>query len=155
MKLGRPSKYRPEYCQMAEAIGREGLSLACLASDLNVSRDTISEWCEVYPDFSAACHRAKLHRGAFWERHNLNIATFRPAKGETGITGGQAQLSLFMLQNANHEDFRKSQEDSLRQTLGDLVALATQLHDQRASQPALPEPRIVEHEASESAKSKP
>ena len=151
MPAGRPTKYRREFCEAIVEHCKQGYSVTTFAAVADVTPQRISEWCEYFPEFAEAVSRAKVHVLHTWEQRTLSSL-------QNGhVTGGQAQISLFMLKNFGraHEEYRDTSGDALRQTLGDLVALATQLHDQRASQPALPEPRIVEHEASESAKTKP
>lgn len=132
LPLGRPTKYRPEFCAIAEETGREGLSITALAARLNISRDTIYTWIEDFPEFADACNRARQHRAAYWERHARKLAEHVPTSKGASITGGQAQLTMFMLRSANPEDFKTSHDaDLIRESLSDLVSLAVTLRDQK------------------------
>ena len=86
MAGGRPTKYKPEYCQQiieyfsvdatreieTAYTNRKGeewsktelaanmlMFLSNFASKIGVCRDTLVEWCKVHPEFSAAYMRAK------------------------------------------------------------------------------------------------
>ena len=67
MPAGRPTKYKPEYCQLVMDMGREGKSWAQMASALDVDRATFYHWQEQHPEFLTAFNRAKAHAQAWWE----------------------------------------------------------------------------------------
>ena len=66
--VGRPSLYRPEYCEKVIELGRQGCSPAEIASELDVDRATLGYWADQYQEFSAALTRAKTHEQAWWEK---------------------------------------------------------------------------------------
>ena len=68
LKVGRPSLYKPEYCERVLALGKEGCSPAEIASELDVDRETLRNWAEAHSEFFAALTRAKIHEQAWWER---------------------------------------------------------------------------------------
>jgi hypothetical protein len=65
--LGRPTLYRPEYCQMLIDHQAKGLSFESFAAIVDVDRDTVYNWCEIHPDFSDAKLRAGEKCRLFWE----------------------------------------------------------------------------------------
>lgn len=68
MATGRPSKYKPEYCEQVIELGRKGMSVVEMAANLMVHRETIEEtWPAEYPDFSEAFKLAKLLSQNWWE----------------------------------------------------------------------------------------
>lgn len=69
--LGRPSLYKPEYCQLLINHMAEGLSFLSFAGVVSVSYDTIHEWVKAHPDFSYAkgIGRAKQ---LIWDEKLLN-----------------------------------------------------------------------------------
>lgn len=67
MPAGRPTLYRPEYCERVIELGREGKSPAQIASDLDVARPTLLAWSDQHPEFLTALTRAKVHEQAWWE----------------------------------------------------------------------------------------
>lgn len=66
--MGRPSLYRPEYCEMAEGLGRQGYSQAQIATEMGVDKGTMLGWAGVHPDFATSLARAKTFEQAEWER---------------------------------------------------------------------------------------
>ena len=67
LKVGRPSLYKPEYCDKIIEYGKEGRSMVQMASRLDVDRETLNYWAAHYPEFSAALTRAKVHAQNWWE----------------------------------------------------------------------------------------
>lgn len=97
---GRPSKYDPSYCDAVVAHCVSGASLTSFAAEIDVSRDTISEWVKTHREFSVAVSRAKAKAGAWYDRIARKIA-------ETNE--GNATICMFGLCNMAPEDFRKEQ----------------------------------------------
>lgn len=56
-KGGRPSKYKPEYCEMLVEHMESGLSFECFAGVLGVTKQIIYDWCERHPEFLDAKNR--------------------------------------------------------------------------------------------------
>lgn len=54
MPAGRPSKYKPEYCEELIKHMAGGNSFWSFASNADVHFDTLSEWCSAHPEFSEA-----------------------------------------------------------------------------------------------------
>lgn len=67
LKVGRPTLYRPEYCETVVELGREGKSLAQMASHFDVTRQAVLEWANQHPEFFAALERARVHAQNWWE----------------------------------------------------------------------------------------
>ena len=66
--MGRPSLYKPEYCDVAIEIARAGGSWAEIAGECDVDRATLYDWAERHPDFSTALKKAKVLEQIWWER---------------------------------------------------------------------------------------
>ena len=82
MKIGRPTKYKPEYCDLAETILAGDNPWCEVARVLRVHTETLSEWKKKYPDFSAAYERGrtagraaflKKVKAAAWGEHALPV----------------------------------------------------------------------------------
>lgn len=72
MPGGRPTDYRPEYCEKAVAWGRKGWSRAEIANGLDVARNTVANWEAVHPEFLSAMSRARDASLAWWEAQGRN-----------------------------------------------------------------------------------
>jgi hypothetical protein len=71
-KIGRPTTYKPEYCQRALDLGNQGYSLAMIIADIGAgSRQTIGNWKKAHPEFLDAITRAHELALAYWERLGL------------------------------------------------------------------------------------
>lgn len=70
MPAGRPTDYKPEYCEKIIELGRQGLSVVEMAAEIGVAhRCTIEEdWPKAHPEFSEAFTRARLLSQAWWEK---------------------------------------------------------------------------------------
>lgn len=64
MPAGRPSDYKPEYCEQVVDLGKAGKSVAQMCAHFDISRQTIDNWAEAHPEFLEALSRAKVHMQA-------------------------------------------------------------------------------------------
>lgn len=67
MPAGRPSKYQASFCDVVIEAGKQGKSVAWIAAELEVSKDTIYEWIDVHPEFSDAMAKARTLSQRWWE----------------------------------------------------------------------------------------
>lgn len=65
--VGRPSKYKPEYCEKVIQLGKLGKSVEQIACELDVGTRTMYEWRDVHPEFSHALETAKEFEQYWWE----------------------------------------------------------------------------------------
>lgn len=71
---GRPTDYRPEYCDKVIEWGTLGKSKSWMAAQLDVCHQTILRWEAAHLDFSEAMARAEAKAQAHWEDlGHLNI----------------------------------------------------------------------------------
>jgi hypothetical protein len=98
-KIGRPSKYDPEFCERVIALGREGKSKAQMAADLDISRDTLDQWIKIHPEFSDAIARARDAAMAWWEEQG--------AKGMWAGKGFNAQAWSRSMAARFPDDYRE------------------------------------------------
>ena len=67
MPMGRPTKYKSDFCEEVIELGKEGKSLVQMASHFDISRQTIDNWAADNPEFLEALTRAKARAQAWWE----------------------------------------------------------------------------------------
>jgi hypothetical protein len=65
--VGRPSLYKPEYCEEVIALGRIGKSIEQIAANLNVSLRVLYDWRDKHPEFLHALEDCKTYEQAWWE----------------------------------------------------------------------------------------
>lgn len=72
MPGGRPTSYKPEYCERVIELGKEGKSQVQIAVALGVLRQTMLSWQDNHPEFSTALTRAKECEQDWWENQATN-----------------------------------------------------------------------------------
>ena len=68
VKMGRPPKYKPEFCDRIIELGKMGFSQAQMAADIGIAKQTITDWAKQHSDFSDALMHARTFSQAWWER---------------------------------------------------------------------------------------
>lgn len=109
MPGGRPTKYDPAHCEVAEATLAEGFSEAVVAGRLGVCFDTVTEWKNRYPEFSASIKTGKALGAQVWEQRLHTLA----ASGE-----GNATAIIFGLKNRVPSLWRDKTEQDVNATVG-------------------------------------
>jgi hypothetical protein len=97
---GRPTDYKPEYCQMLIDHMAEGFSFESFAGLIGVTRSTIYEWVSAQPEFSDAKQRGFEASRLTWEKIGSTIA-----KSGTG----NATAFIFNMKNRFREDWNDKQ----------------------------------------------
>jgi hypothetical protein len=115
--MGRPSEFKPEFCDQVVEYGKEGKSLAWMAAELDVSRECLYEWARVHPEFSDALDRARAHSQKWWED-----------AGQRGMLGPGFNGSVWSRSMAARfpDDWREKQEIEHR---GGIVIKASDLDE--------------------------
>lgn len=76
--MARPTKYDPSYCEQVIELGKLGMSVVEMASEIGVHRNTLeTEWPKHHPEFLEALTHARECSQAWWEsmgRVNLIMA---------------------------------------------------------------------------------
>lgn len=76
---GRPTKYKPEFCEVVIEKMKEGAAIEELPYYLDVCTDTIYEWAKVHPEFSDSLKIGRNYSRAVWMnwgRKNLRDEDF-------------------------------------------------------------------------------
>ena len=90
--VGRPTKYKPEYCEQLIEHMAHGASFESFGAIIRVCRDTLYEWCKVYPEFSDAKGVGKSCSLNWWEKTGRGITLGK-------IKGGNSQVWRYNMSN--------------------------------------------------------
>jgi len=105
-RAGRPSTYRPEYCDLVKERMGEGLSLTAFAGSIGQSADAIYDWMATHTAFSDAVTQAKAARLTFLERKMLAVKN-----------GSEAATSIFALKNAGPQEWKEVRYENVEHTV--------------------------------------
>jgi hypothetical protein len=109
-------------CEQVIACGKDGKTLAEMAVEIGVDRDTVKEWRKEKPEFSAAIKRGLEHAQAWWERKG-RFATFESS-------GFNATSYIFQMKNRFKEDWRDRVETDHTSSDGSMSANKTLTEEQ-------------------------
>jgi hypothetical protein len=65
--MGRPTLYKPEFCEQVIELGKQGKSITQIAAKLDVDKATVLRWKDEKEDFSTAMSRALTFSQEWWE----------------------------------------------------------------------------------------
>lgn len=91
-KMGRPPKYKKQFCQMLIDHMAKGFSYEGFAGKIDTHRDTLYAWEKKYPEFSDAKKKAFVKCMNFWEEMGH--------AGTVGkLKGFQTAMWIFQMKN--------------------------------------------------------
>jgi hypothetical protein len=84
LKVGRPSEYRPEFCELVLELGKQGKSFTQMAVATGYAKASLGRWREEHPEFRDALTRALEMSQDWWE-----------SRGQEGITSRDFNAALW------------------------------------------------------------
>ena len=105
-RRGRPTKYKPEYCDVVIEKMAEGYSKEAVAGFLEISKDTLYQWAKAHPDFSDAIAIGESKSRVFWEKKLVEYAVHTK-------NGKQINAQVFNLNMKNRFGWRDKNEVSV------------------------------------------
>lgn len=125
-KMGRPSKYRPEFADQARKLSMLGLTDEEMAKFFDVKKQTLNNWKSDYPEFFASLKEGKVladgkvvaslyHRALGYSHPEDDI---RAIAGEVVITPTikhyppDTTACIFWLKNRQPDKWREKPADS-------------------------------------------
>jgi len=106
MPGGRPTDYKPEYCEQVIQAGRDGYSLTAFAGMIGVARSTINHWAGLHEEFSEALETHKAVRAVWWEDRARSVAS-------AGGGSGQGAMIMFGLRNVAPDEFKEKRDHEI------------------------------------------
>jgi hypothetical protein len=119
---GRPSAYRPEYCQQIIEAGMEGKSKVEMAAMFLVTRNTLDNWAGEHPEFLKAIESALELSQAWWEGIGRNHITEQYGEG---AAGSKVNANLYSRSMAARfpKDWREKTEQTIQGANGGPVSI--------------------------------
>lgn len=99
---GRPTKYKPEYCDILINEMEQGADMEEVAGLLRVTRSTIYEWLSKFPEFSDAKKIGDMLSYRFWAkagRDGMYNETIKSDDGNVVIRSLNPTLWIFNMKN--------------------------------------------------------
>lgn len=92
---GRPSSYNPEIAQLIcqRLANGEALSVICRDESMPC-RDTVANWADKNPEFSAQCARARILQADFMDEKILDV-TEKVVTGEIASDVGRVAIGSY------------------------------------------------------------
>jgi hypothetical protein len=81
-KMGRPTNYKPEYCDKIIEIMAQGYSLEAASAKLDIPHRCIYDWQAKHLEFSQAIHEGRIKALAWWEEKAMNTASGSPGNSQ-------------------------------------------------------------------------
>jgi len=124
--VGRPSKYLPEYCEQIIELGKQGKSIAQMASFFDVDKASIFRWSEEHEDFRTSLARARAHSQTWWEDK---------CQGNLADKNFNAQLWLKSVTARFKDDYTDQLKTEITGANGGAVQIETKKVDTDALEP--------------------
>jgi len=70
-RLGRPTKYREEHCEMLYHHMAGGLSFKTFGVVVGADEDTMDGWCQKHPNFAVSKALGRKAQQLFYEKHGV------------------------------------------------------------------------------------
>lgn len=96
MSAGRPSEYKPAYCDEVVSLMATGLSLTAAMGELGFHRNTAMLWAKAHPEFMCAIEKGQAKRTLYLERTMLDCDI-----------GPRVTARIFALKNAAPDEWRE------------------------------------------------
>ena len=94
LPLGRPSKFKEEYCKMLEDHMADGYTFASFAGTINVNIDTIHEWCKHHVNFSESKKAGRAKQLLVNEKTMRELANGK-------LRNGNVTAQIFIMKNCH------------------------------------------------------
>jgi hypothetical protein len=122
---GRPTAYKPEFCQMLIEHMAKGLSFESFGATINVSAAKLYEYADKHPEFREAKQQGRIKSMLFWENlgvENILSTSETIRKGNSSETKSKTlNAAIYKLHMANKFGWHESKSIEERKTETRLV----------------------------------
>ena len=137
MPGGRPTVYKPEFCDKAREILADGYSVLGFAGKIGVSKMTVYRWIDQYPEFRDAVKDGQAAAASWWEDRLRDIAYGKD---------GNATAAIFGLKNRGADVWCDKVAQEVSGPEGGPIKTETTLDVSKLSVTALEEIAALKHE---------
>lgn len=146
---GRPTSYKPEYCEMLIKHMSQGLSFESFGAVIGVHRATVFDWAKdgnelKYPGFSDAKKIAQDKCRLFWEKIGIGLAT-----GREELKGGNPAIWIYNMKCRFPDRWKQRQELSVSSRLESDIKNLEQLTAEELAEKAKAAARFLENKKHE------
>lgn len=106
--VGRPTEYKPEYCQMLIRHFEQGLSFESFAGVISVGRTTIHRWRDENPDFKQAYEEGISKCRLFYDKVGSAMMMDQLKVDGKKVKGN---VAVWFIQMKNRFGYRDNPED--------------------------------------------
>lgn len=99
---GRPTKYKPEYCDKAIEVMKRGFSKEAVAGHLDITKDTLYRWVKKHKEFSDSIKKGLEYSRVFWEELGIEM-----------VTAGQGNSATWIFNMKNRFHWRDKKETDI------------------------------------------
>ena len=120
--VGRPTKYKPEFCELIKTLAATGAGPASWAVKCKVDKASLHEWRHHHPEFFTAFNEAKAIEQDWWEQ-----------QGRKALWADKFQASVWhkSMQARFREDYTETQRTEITGADGGAVQIETKKIDPR------------------------
>ncbi len=112
--VGRPTLYKPEYCELLIKHMSEGLSYEAFAGVVEVSKQSLYDWEKVNPEFLDAKEKAVEKSRIFWEKLGIShILNESESTHGVGSSSKSLNASVWIFNMKNRFKWRDKQPDEV------------------------------------------
>lgn len=139
---GRPSEYRPEYCQKLIEWMSEGRSFGTFGTTIDVTEETLGQWVVKHPAFAEAKAKAKIAERQWWETVARGAAAGK-------IKNSAQAVLIFSMKNKFPQHYNDRRQVELTGANGAPVAFSNMTEEQIRERIKAKAAMIAEHLANE------
>ncbi len=111
--FGRPTDYKPEYCEMLIEHGESGLSFEAFAGVIGTTFKTLYTWADKHPEFLQAKKEFEAKSRVFWEKEGIEGLWSTSTRNKDGSTTSKSlNASVWIFNMKNRHKWRDKIETS-------------------------------------------